>query len=637
MSHVNDSKKSALLTLLSESDGNIVDLEKTWLLSVVVSPAGNHINDLWQQLFIENGATSSNWNNAAAEFLISLGYSGAISDMWSQYWAAGGDGVSLVFHALTFDPVTFEVLGVKTGTGDLTEACTSTRYQSDHENVWRGFGSGVPAYKGGRVVENLCKFSDDLVDNPGIGWALSNATWSSPVLTFNTAFANAKCRTMGGFSIGDVLVASVVLSGSGTLALAIQDDTGIIAGLTVITLSSTPTRYSILRTVTASTTFTTFNIDRNNGSATEVTVEGVQVENATGQTNQAPGEYIPTTTAAVRKVFANENGNSVASNVVTEAVGAVLSDPPWLYGAKASTNSQIRSFNIADAEFTKSNMTAVLDAVGMRGDASGATTCTATAGNATAIANAITDASDDQLTRWFIKRKTGTGVIEITVDGGSTWQDVTTEVDSTAGFNECLEDQAALANPQIGIRIVTDTDAVYVGNAAAILGSLAGEGRKSSPAFTAASSVTINATDDSFDDADFPSQGGYFVEWQPQYATAEVSGDIEIISLDNAAGLLYYDATNSLLKSTDGTNTASVALTVVAGTTYKIWVAYGDTSLQVGFDSTTGTAGTFDGAFDTGTKIELVTPSIATNYTRNMRAYSQPFAAAVITLQALAA
>jgi len=161
--------------------------------------------------------------------------------------------------------------------------------------------------------------------------------------------------------------------------------------------------------------------------------------------------------------------------------------------------------------------------------------------------------------------------------------------------------------------------------------------RRSSPIFTAGSAGSIAASDtDLPDDNHNASQGGYFVEWQPQFATAEASGDIEILSLNNSAGLLYYDATNSQLEATDGVNTAVVSMTIVSGTTYKCWVAYGSGSLQVGFDSTTGTAGTFGGAFATGTKMEIINPSAATTYVRNVRGYSSNFSNTVTTLQGLA-
>ena len=41
--------------------------------------------------------------------------------------SSGGGFDPLVFHAITNHLDNFELLGVKVGTGDLTEACTSVR------------------------------------------------------------------------------------------------------------------------------------------------------------------------------------------------------------------------------------------------------------------------------------------------------------------------------------------------------------------------------------------------------------------------------------------------------------------------------------------------------------------------------
>lgn len=586
----------------------------------------------------------------------------------------GGFGVSLggagggsepVFHALAM--AGSEMRGVLKGVGDLTEARTSTIYQPDWENIWRSWGSGKPAWRGARKVENLILQSEDLT-----------TTWTNVRSTETANSAVAPDGTMTADSLNEdateanshgIRNPNLVWSGGNTISvyakpsnrpwLAIDapdangtnrpvffDITNGVVGSghanfedwgiedARVTYPQAPEGWYRCWVTTSSlstdnVTFYAAEADTDHifdGLSQESTILwGAQLENVSSQADQSPSEYIPTTTAAAHKVFGTDRNGDALADV-------------WLYGGPATENDQIHSDNLADAEWTASNMTVAKDATGMRGDANGASTLTATAGNATVLANALVEGADDQTTRWFIKRKTGTGDIEITVNGGGTWQDVTTEVDSTAGFNEAIESLTALANPQIGIRIVTDTDAVIVGNGEMHVGKTENQVRRSTPIFTAGSTVTVNATDDSFDDANHTaSQGGYYVEWTPQFATAEVSGDIEILSLNNSAGLLYYDATNSLLKSTDGTNTASVALTIVSGTTYKIWVAYGGTSLQVGFDSTAGTAGTFDGAFATGTKIEVITPSGNVTLLRNLRHYDLPFASVVPKLQALAA
>ena len=90
MTHRNDDKKVALLTLTGETSGNIDDLEIQWLQSA--GATADDVNRAWHQVFLANGATSANWNAAAAEYLTGLGYTGALPDMWAAYWAAGGGG-----------------------------------------------------------------------------------------------------------------------------------------------------------------------------------------------------------------------------------------------------------------------------------------------------------------------------------------------------------------------------------------------------------------------------------------------------------------------------------------------------------------------------------------------------------------
>lgn len=100
---------------------------------------------------------------------------------------------------------------------------------------------------------------------------------------------------------------------------------------------------------------------------------------------------------------------------------------------------------------------------------------TADAGNATAIGHANTLASDTHASQWQIERKTGTGDIEITMDGGSTWTDITSSVGAAgSGPGECIIEQT-LADPQIGIRIVTSGDEVFVYNAALVPNCTAAE------------------------------------------------------------------------------------------------------------------------------------------------------------------
>lgn len=305
----------------------------------------------------------------------------------------------------------------------------------------------------------------------------------------------------------------------------------------------------------------------------------------------------------------------------------------WGIGQAGHTNDQIRSNDIADAEWTASNMTVGdQDEVGLTGAAGTACTLTATAGNATVIANAITDASDNQTTRWFIKRKTGTGTVEISVDGGSTWQDVTTSVDLTAGFNECIVDQAAVTDPQIGIRVVTDTDAVIVGNAECFLGELFEAVRQSSPIFTVASPVSIGASDLSVPSGNHDdTEGLWYCEFRNAGLNAANLGGL--IGL-GVSGRIMENPNGTSFRSRDGLNNAAGPSVTLAAddVEYKIAMAYGGVLMRFATDGTYGPENPYDGAFDNSLgKIILLKNNTFTGappctmLIRDIRRYALPY------------
>lgn len=80
---------------------------------------------------------------------------------------------------------------------------------------------------------------------------------------------------------------------------------------------------------------------------------------------------------------------------------------------------------------------------------------TATGANGTCL-QAITSSSAARVTKFWLARETGSGTVEITQDNGSTWAAVSLTSDPQP-FNIAA---ATLANPTIGIRIVTSGDAV---------------------------------------------------------------------------------------------------------------------------------------------------------------------------------
>jgi len=122
-----------------------------------------------------------------------------------------------------------------------------------------------------------------------------------------------------------------------------------------------------------------------------------------------------------------------------------------------SSNLLTNTNDLTQSNWTKTNMTAVLNAVGPDLLANSATTLTATAANATVL-QSITKTSTNEQASVLIKSGTVTGAIQLTVDNGSTWHAVTVG----AAWSQVSIPQQTLANPKYGIRIVNSGDSVVV-------------------------------------------------------------------------------------------------------------------------------------------------------------------------------
>ncbi len=134
-----------------------------------------------------------------------------------------------------------------------------------------------------------------------------------------------------------------------------------------------------------------------------------------------------------------------------------------------------------------SSVTTAKDATGIGGAANSASTITATGANGTAL-QTVTSASAQRAATAYVKRKTGTGAIEFTQDGGATWSDITASLSTSLWFRPVIIQ--TVTNPQVGFRIVTSGDEIIVD----VVGLEAG-GFETPPIPTGASSV-VRAEDD---------------------------------------------------------------------------------------------------------------------------------------------
>ena len=193
-----------------------------------------------------------------------------------------------------------------------------------------------------------------------------------------------------------------------------------------------------------------------------------QFERVTYQTS--PSSYNATTTAAYYGPRFDYNQSTLA------AKGLLLES--------ARTNVVLWNRDLTAASWTKTNVTAAKDQTGIDGVTNSASKITATAGNGTTL-QAITLASSARFQSAYVKRVTGSGVVEMTMDNGATWTAVTV----TADWTLVSIPTQTLANPTVGFRIVTSGDAIAVDYVQNENGAFA-----SSPIFTTTASIA-RATD----------------------------------------------------------------------------------------------------------------------------------------------
>ncbi len=131
---------------------------------------------------------------------------------------------------------------------------------------------------------------------------------------------------------------------------------------------------------------------------------------------------------------------------------------------EARTNLALWCRDLTNAAWAKVTMTTALTATGIDGAANSATTITAT-GAASTILQTVTQASTADTVSFFVRRRTGTGTIEVTPDGVA-FTDITaalaTAATATPGGWYRAVVSATLVNPVLGLRVATSGDAVDV-------------------------------------------------------------------------------------------------------------------------------------------------------------------------------
>jgi len=206
---------------------------------------------------------------------------------------------------------------------------------------------------------------------------------------------------------------------------------------------------------------------------------------------------------------------------------------------------------------------------------------TSTAGNGTLIQDLGVVASAAKTFSIYLKRKTGTGNIDLTLNNGGTW---TTKTITTSWAR--YEITATVADPDVGIRIVTSGDAIWAWGGQ--LENLATYASSYIP--TVAASVTRNGDALKAPNSSIDATNGSVVV---QVDAQNTAGGF-IVSIDGDNRILYY---NNQLKMYDGTTVIQGDNVLTAGTSYKvgaIWANGGNMGLYRD-GAGDGTPNSFDG------------------------------------------
>ncbi len=469
----------------------------------------------------------------------------------------------------------------------------------DHEGVNRKVPANCARFTGARMVRNLIPTTSEDITNAA--WTKTNTTATGSVsdpqggasaCTITATAINGECYIGYPSVVGRTYVNSTwIRRRTGTGAVTYRNPNN--AAVT-ITPTSSWQRFTTNATAVSTTCYIVF-VLATSGDAIDVAFSMAQ--DKTGASDPTvPDDYVsvgvlsaPYHGAGVDgiKYFTTTNGNSVASNVVTEAAGTAIADAT-LDGFRpegvASINRCLYSNDFSNAAWVASNVTKGADNHTAPDGTATAYSLTATAGNGTVIQDLGVVASASKTGGFYLKRKTGTGNIDITMDGGTGW----TTVAVTSTWTR-FEKNQTLADEDFGIRIVTSGDAVYVWN-----GQVQTATFLASPITTTSAAITRAA-----DALSWPTTSNFSDTAGTIYFEAEAS------SWANASGRIVGDAAEGILASSansgiqgyDGTNTVNGTAGSPSGQ-IKAAISWTGTTMKICVDGGAVASGTYDGAWN---------------------------------------
>lgn len=165
--------------------------------------------------------------------------------------------------------------------------------------------------------------------------------------------------------------------------------------------------------------------------------DGIYFWGAQAESGSAATEY--------QSIGVSAAGVNVAS-AASAATGLLIEE--------SRTNRALWCRDFTQSSWTKTDISAALDQTGIDGVENSASSLTATAANGTCN-QTITLSAGGRISSVYLKRLSGTGRIEISIDGSFSTVDI-----SSSEWRRVYVAQTSLANPRLTIRIATNGDSV---------------------------------------------------------------------------------------------------------------------------------------------------------------------------------
>jgi len=291
--------------------------------------------------------------------------------------------------------------------------------------------------------------------------------------------------------------------------------------------------------------------------------------------------------------FLDDGAPIVTANTANASLYVDAKGPFGYRSQLSETNSALHNRDCTDAVWVKTTMTPALDETGIDDVANSASSLLATGANATCL-QGFTIVSTEQVTSFWLKRLVGSGTVNITLDNGVTW----TAVTLTSRFKRFFV-TATLANPTIGIRIVTSGDKIAFDYSQLEAGSF-----PTSEIEVAASPVVRNAAVLTYDDDGniLDATGTAICESSTDWSTAPSN---TLLARDGSGLMLFNNAgdNDDVIRSFDGSSASlSPAGISTLNSPQKIAVTWGDslTTYSPGNLSPDATPASYDGTMGSG-------------------------------------